>query len=281
MIRKTFKKLVYGLKTKWHESGKRQELLAVDHRVDLLRGGEGPPLVFMHSLLGETRWLPFHQQLAERFDVIAPAHPGFGETEGLERVDTMEDVVFHYLDVLDGLGLQQVHVVGVSLGGWIAAELAVRYPDRIGRLVLADAFGLWLDAHPIPDLFAKFADTPALRRLLFADPAGPMADLLLPNKAPDADRTAAALRAMEATARLGRNPFMHDPKLAGRLRRVTCPTLVLWGERDPLLPLAYAEAYRDRIRNAELEVLPACGHLPHFEQERRFVAAVTEFLLRK
>src|SRR6185295_6269219 len=122
MFRKTFKKLVYGLKTKWHESGKRQELLAVDHRVELLRGGEGPPLVFLHGFLGETRWLPFHQQLAERFDVIAPAHPGYGETEGLDDVDTMEDVVFHYLDVLDGLGLLRANIVGVSLGGWIAAE---------------------------------------------------------------------------------------------------------------------------------------------------------------
>jgi pimeloyl-ACP methyl ester carboxylesterase len=281
MIRKTFQKLVYGLKTKWHESGKRQELLAVDHRVDLLRGGEGPPLVFLHGFLGETRWLPFHQQLAERFDVIAPAHPGYGETEGLDGVDTMEDVVFHYLDVLDGLGLSRAHVVGVSLGGWIAAELAVRHPERISRLVLADAFGLWLDEHPIPDFFAKLADTAALRRLLFADPSGPMADLLLPTKAPDADRMVAAFKAMEATARLGWNPFMHDPKLAGRLRRVSCPTLLVWGERDALLPLAYAEAYRDGIPNAELEVIPDSGHLPHFEQEARFVKAVTEFLSRK
>ena len=124
MIKKTFKKLVYAARTRWHESGKRQELLAVDHRVGMLRGGEGPPLVFLHGIVGDTRWLPFHQRLAERFEVIAPAHPGFGQTEGLDEIDTMEDVVFHYLDVLDGLGLKRASVVGVSLGGWIAAELS-------------------------------------------------------------------------------------------------------------------------------------------------------------
>jgi pimeloyl-ACP methyl ester carboxylesterase len=274
MIGKTFKKIVYGLKTKLYESGKRQELLAVDHRVDLLRGGEGPPLLFLHSLVGETRWLPFHQRLAESFDVIAPAHPGFGATEGAEAIDGMEDLVFHYLDVLDGLGLTRANVVGVSLGGWIAAELAVRHPERIGRLVLADAFGLRLDAHPIPDVAAALADPPALRRLLFADPAGPMADVVLPAKAPDATRLIAGANRFWAAA----PPY--DPKLAGRLRRATCPALVLWGERDPLLPLAFAEAYRDLLPRAELEVLPACGHLPHFEQERRFVDAVRDFLTR-
>ena len=275
---KTFKKLVYAVKTRWHESGKRQELLAVDHRVGMLRGGEGPPLVFLHGFVGETRWLPFHQRLAERFEVIAPLHPGFGETEGLGEIDTMEDVVFHYLDVLDGLGLKRAHVVGVSLGGWIAAELAVRYPERIDRLVLADAFGLRLDEHPVPELLDKLADPAALRPLVFADPRGPMADVVLPVKGVDAERAAEFARAAEATARLGSSPFMQSPKLARRLRRVTCPTLVVWGDRDPLLPLAYAEAYRDGIPGAELQVLQNCGHLPHFEQEARFVESVASFL---
>ena len=281
MIRKTFKKLVYGLKTKWHGSGKQQELLAVDHRVRMLRGGEGPPLVFLHGFLGETRWLPFHQRLAERFDVIAPAHPGFAGTEGLAEIDTMEDVVFHYLDVLDGLWLARTHLVGVSLGGWIAAEIAVRYPERVERLVLADAFGLALDEHPVPDFLAKLANPAALRQLVFADPKGPMADVVLPLKAPDPERAAEMAQAAEATARLASSPFMHDPKLARRLRRITCPTLVVWGDRDPLLPLAYAEAWRDGLPDAELRVLQNCGHLPHFEQEAAFVESVAEFLSRK
>lgn len=280
MIGKTFKKLVYGIKTRWHGSGKRQELLAVDHRVDLVRGGEGAPLVFLHSLIGETRWLPFHQKLAESFEVIAPAHPGYGATEGLGGIDGMDDVVFHYLDVLDGLGLERAAFVGVSLGGWIAAELAIRHPERVSRLVIADAFGLELPDRSVSDVVAALADPPALRHLLFADPSGPMADVAVPPTSDGDARAASALRIAEAVERVAGGARLVDPKLRSRLRRATCPALVIWGERDPLLPLAFAEAYRDGLPSAELNVLPACGHLPHFEQERLFVDAVTEFLTR-
>src|SRR6185369_7099133 len=192
----------------------------------------------------------------------------------------IDDAVFHYLDVLDGLGLDRVHLVGVSLGGWIAAELAIRHPERITRLVLADAFGLRLNGHAAPDVAAALADPSTLRSLLFADPAGPMADVAVPLRAAGDERSAWALRAAEAMARLGGGASLEDPKLAGRLRRATMPALVVWGERDPLLPLAHAEAFRDGLAKAELDVIPSCGHLPHFEQERRFVDTVREFLTR-
>jgi pimeloyl-ACP methyl ester carboxylesterase len=278
MLRKAFKKLVFGIKTKLHESGKRQELLAIDHRVDLLRSGEGPPLLYLHSLAGEVRWLPFHQELSKGFDVIAPAHPGFGATEGVEETDSMEDLVFHYLDVLDGLGLERANFVGVSYGGWIAAEFAVRYPERVEKLVLADAFGLGIDEHPVPDFLEKLPDAQALRALLFADPKGFVADYVLSTKEPEQERVVEIHKAGAALAAFGRAPFMHDPKLARRLRRVTCPTLVLWGDHDPLLPLAHAERYRDLIARAELQVVRDCGHLPQLEQSDRFVEAVREFL---
>lgn len=269
MIRKTLKKLVYGLRTRWHEGGKRQEVLAVDHRVDLLRGGDGPPVVYLHGVVGETRWYPFHQALAERFDVIAPAHPGYGATEGLAEIDTAEDVVFHYLDLFEGLGIARAHVVGVSLGGWIAAELAVRHPERIGKLVLADAFGLRVEGEEPRDPFARAGHSAALRDLLFADPGGAMADILIPAKRPESAVVVPAYA-----------PLVESPKLARRLRRVTAPTLVLWGERDRVVSLAHAEAYRDGIPGAELNVIPAAGHLPQFEQGERFVEAVVEFLTR-
>jgi pimeloyl-ACP methyl ester carboxylesterase len=273
MIRKTIQKLVYGIRTKWHEGGgKRQEVLAVDHRVDLLRGGEGPPLVYLHGVLGETRWYPFHQALAARFDVIAPAHPGYGETEGLGAIEAADDVVFHYLDLFEGLGITRAHVVGVSLGGWIAAELAVRHPDLVGKLVLADAYGLALDdaaAERRASPFARATDVEALRGALFANPEGAMAEIVLPN------REDVPPRVVQSYA-----PLVEDPKLARRLRRIASPTLVLWGERDRVRSLAHAEAYRDAIPNAELVVLPDCGHLPQFEQGARFAAAVSDFLSR-
>lgn len=278
MIRKALKKLVFNVKTRWHESGKRTEALAIDHRVDLLRGGSGAPLVYLHSLVGETRWLPFHQGLAEAFEVFAPAHPGFGATEIADPIESMEDVVFHYLDVLEGLGIKRAHFVGVSLGGWIAAEFAVRYPERVTRLVLADAFGLNVEDHPLPDVFSEIENAGELRRLLFADPEGPMADLLVPKKGVDAGKMLPVRDALHATRRLAIGRKLFNEKLARRLRRISCPTMVLWGERDALLPLGYAEAYRDRIANAELKLLPDAGHLPQFEQPERFVQAVKEFL---
>lgn len=274
MIRKTFTKLVYGLKTKLHESGKRHDVMAIDHRVDLVRGGEGPPLLYLHSVLGETRWLPFHQKLAKRFDVIAPAHPGLGSTEAID-IDVIEDVVFHYLDLLDALELRSVHVVGASLGGWVAAELAVRAPERIRRLVLVDAFGLDVRDDTSPDPASWGDDVRAMRGALFADPDGPMADIALPLKA-GSDRVATAIRSIECARQLSTS--LTNPKLERRLRRIASPTLVIWGDRDRVVPLAHAENWRDHIEGARLVVFDGCGHVPPFEAEDRFVETVTDFL---
>lgn len=274
MIRKTITKLVYGLKTKLYESGKRKDVVAVDHHVDLVRGGGGPPLLYLHSIVGETSWLPFHQELAKKFDVIAPAHPGVGSTEAVE-IDLVEDVVFHYLDLLDALGVRSANVVGASFGGWIAAELAVRAPDRVRRLVLVDAFGLARDGEPEEDPAAWTGDVAAMRRAMFADPGGPMADIALPFKA-GSDRVESARRTIGCATALA--PSFASPKLARRLRRITCPTLVIWGDRDRVVGRAQAEALRDGIEGARLVVFEGCGHLPAFEAGGRFVETVTEFL---
>lgn len=275
MIRKTFTKLVYGLKTKLHESGKRHDVTAVDHRVELVRGGDGPTLLYLHSLLGETRWLPFHQKLAGRFDVIAPAHPGLGASEPIE-IDAVEDVVFHYLDLLDALEIRRTRVVGVSFGGWIAAELAVRAPERVERLVLADACGLPDAERPAVNVLAVRNDLKGMRSLYFADPDGPMADVALPKKA-GSDRVESARTA--CTLATSVSPSLASPKLERRLRRIACPTLVIWGDRDGVVPVSHAERYHAAIPGAELTILEGCGHLPPFECEERFVDAVTGFLL--
>jgi pimeloyl-ACP methyl ester carboxylesterase len=277
VIGKAFRKLVFGLRTKLHEAGKDYDLMAGGRRVEYMRAGDGQPLLYLHSLVGETRWLPFHQHLARHYDVVAPAHPGFGGTEGIDDMDTMEDLVFHYLDFMEAAGLQRPVLVGVSLGGWIAAEFAVRYPERISRLVLADPFGLWLDDEPIPDFFASLEDSRELRRLLFADPQGHIAELVVPSRETDQERFLAGYAAMSAAAKWGWNPFMHDPKLRGRLHRISCPTLLLWGDSDPLLSVAYAESWRDSIAGAELRVLRRCGHLPQLEQGDAFAREVVAF----
>src|SRR2546423_15559443 len=123
------KKLQYGLKVKWYEKTRDRTRMIDLHgrRVQMMEGGEGEPLLYLHSAYGENiLWLPFHQKLAEKFHVIAPAHPGFAQSEGIEEIDSMEDMVFHYVDLLDHLGLEKVNIAGVSLGAWIGAEFATR-----------------------------------------------------------------------------------------------------------------------------------------------------------
>jgi pimeloyl-ACP methyl ester carboxylesterase len=273
------KKLQYGLKVKWYE--KTQEHKRIVHlngrQIQLLEGGEGEPLLYLHSAYGENLWLPFHQKLAEQYHVIAPAHPGFADSLGLEDIDTMEDMVFHYMDLLDFLGRDQINVAGVSLGGWIAAELATRYPDRVKRLVLAAAAGIWLDEHPMTDMFALARHPERLRPILFHDPNSYLAEMLMPEK-PEEDMLIEAYKSMAATARLVWNPPGHNPKLAGRLRRIKSPTLILWGDDDKLIPTPYAHAWAGLIKDSQVVLIKDCGHLLMFEGEDDFVSAITRFL---
>ena len=254
--------------------------LEVDGRqVRLLVGGSGPPLVYLHSLGGDVEWLEAHERLGSRFTVHLPAHPGFAESTGVEQIDGIFDYVLHYVDLLDALDLRAVPLVGTSLGGWIAAELAALYPERVRRLVLVGAVGLWIDAAPLGELFGS--TPPELAAMLFHDQDHPIARMMRAMTTladvPE-DFAHAQLKALEAAARIGWNPYLHDPKLERRLRRVTAPTLVLWGRQDGLVPLVYAERYRDRIRGARLEVLDRCGHLPAIERPTAFADAVLRFL---
>jgi pimeloyl-ACP methyl ester carboxylesterase len=153
--------------------------------------GAGPPLLWLHDTFG-NRWSPAHQRLSESFRLIAPTLPGFEDTAALKGIDGPEDVVFWLLDLLDDLELTRPLVLGCGLGGWMAAELAVRYPDRLGGLVVVDAYGLRVDGALAAD---EFALTPAmLRPLLFADPDGPLALEWLPNGEPP-ERVERSLRA--------------------------------------------------------------------------------------
>src|SRR5262245_42978754 len=236
-------------------------------QIRLLVGGNGPPLLYLHGLGGDVEWLDAHERLAARFSVHLPAHPGFAESTGVEQVDDVFDAVLHYVDLLDVLGLRRVPVVGMSLGGWLAAELAALYPDRVARLVLVDAVGLWLESAPIGELFGT--TPPELAELLYHDQTHPIAQMMRSittlSDIPE-ELALTQMKALEAAARIGWNPYLHDPKLEGRLRRVTAPTLVLWGAQDDLVPVAHGERYRDRIKGARLEVIDRCGHLPPIER---------------
>ncbi len=243
-------------------------------RVHLLRGGTGEPVLFLHAAGGAGQWHPFHELLAASgFEVIAPDHPGFGKSDEFPEVERIDDLVFHYLDVLDALGLDRPHVVGGSFGGWIAAELAVYAPHRIGSLTLLSAAGLRLPEHPVTDLFLlPPAQLPAV---LFHAPPPPAP---VPDGPPDLDAVIAAYREATALARFAWVPFFNDPKLERRLRRITAPALVAAPSDDRVIPVEHARRYAERIPSAVYTEVPGCGHAMYFERPAEFAQLVAAFL---
>lgn len=254
-----------------------EEFLELDGgRVHLLRGGTGEPVLFLHAAGGAGTWHPFHGLLASSgFEVIAPDHPGFGKSDEFPEAEAVDDLVFHYLDVIDALGLDRPHVVGGSFGGWIAAELAVYAPHRIGSLTLLSAAGLRLPGHPATDLFLL---PPArLPETLFHNPPPP-APAPPPGAAPDLDAIIAAYREATSLARFSWVPFLSDPKLERRLRRITAPALVVAPSDDRVIPVEHAKRYAERIAGAKYAEVPDCGHAMYFEKPEQFASAVTSFL---
>ena len=193
--------------------------------------------------MGEgVMWLPFMQKWSKRFRVQVPQHPGFGASTGFDRIDAIEDMAFAYAELFDALGLEEFVLVGHSLGGWIAAEYAVRWPERVTKLVISAAPGLWVDEHPPPDLFRLARDRDAMRSLLFHDPTGAIASMILKDN-PDRSGIVRRLPVDDGAGptRLGTSPRSEARRR--RLYRIVCPTLVLWGADDKLVPVAHGVAY--------------------------------------
>jgi pimeloyl-ACP methyl ester carboxylesterase len=243
-----------------------------DTPVDLLRAGSGPPLLFLHGAGGGGRWLTFQERLAERFDVLAPSHPGHAGSPTAEWIEHISDLGFHYLDLLDALGLERVHLVGASLGGWIAAEMATMASHRLASLVLIDPVGIKVEGWIYPFLFGM--ELPQLVATVFHNP---MAALALAPPDMSIDTLALLYRQNTALARVAWNPYLYNPLLRRRLARIAAPTLLAWGAHDRLASLVCAEAWRKEIPGATLRVFEGSGHVPHLEEPDAVAAAVVEF----
>ena len=239
------------------------------------RQGTGRPLLYLHSGFGEVGALPFFAALADAgFGVVAPELPGFGRSDPAPDWHRIEDAAFHLRRTCEALALPRCTVVGSSLGGWLAAELAVWFPERVSSLVLVDAVGLRVDGAPVFDLFA--ARQGELLQAVFPH-GGDLPAMIAPAIAGSDDDNAVLLHffhAMEATARIGWNPYLHDPKLLARLPLVSAPTLAVWGGDDRVVPLAHGETYAGAIPGARLAVLDGCGHLPVLERPDEVAALV-------
>jgi pimeloyl-ACP methyl ester carboxylesterase len=236
--------------------------------------GAGAPILVLHGAGGLPPDAPFLGGLAKHGRVIAPTHPGFGRAELPDWIDSIDDLAYIYLDLLDALDLHDVTVIGFSLGGWLAAEIAIKSTARIARLILVDAVGIKISDRLTRDVTDIFATEPAeLLRLTFHDPS----------KAPDlsalSDEAVELIaRNREASALYTWEPYAHNPKLVRRLHRIDVPVLLLWGESDGIVTPAYGRAYAERIPGARFEVIAGAGHVPQVEQPEAFVASVARFL---
>jgi pimeloyl-ACP methyl ester carboxylesterase len=244
--------------------------------MEVLRRGAGAPVLFLHGFQPVRRDARFLELLGRRMQVIAPCHPGFGGTPRPKDFESVYDLLHLYGQLIETLGHPRVSLIGSSFGGWLAAELALRMPSRIDRLVLVDSLGIKVSDRETPDILDIFNVHPdKVRAATWHDP----------RQAPDYDamedeELIALHRSREALSLYGWHPYMHHPRLAYWLPAIKAPTLVLWGASDGIVKPAYGKAMARLIPGAHFAQIAEAGHHPEIEQPDTFADHVTGFLSR-
>jgi pimeloyl-ACP methyl ester carboxylesterase len=240
--------------------------------VRLRRGGAGKPLLFLHGASGAPVILPFMEKLAQRFDVLVPEHPGYGQSDEPDWLENIHDMAYFYLDFLKFLNLKEVVVIGSSMGGWIAMEMAVRDTSRIASLILVAPAGIAAPGVQPADIFLMSPEDTV--KALFFDEKLAAARLAEPVTPEGVD---VALKNRHTTALLAWEPRLHDPFLPKWLHRIDVPVKIIWGRQDRILPVGFMDFYKKILPRAELEIFENCGHLPHAEKPDQFCDSVIGF----
>jgi pimeloyl-ACP methyl ester carboxylesterase len=244
----------------------------------VFEGGSGAPLLWLHGPRGVDAADPLLEALAARHKVIAPLGPGFADLAELDEIDSIHELTLDYDDLRRGLSLDRVPVVGHSFGGMMAAELAAHFPDSVRRLVLIAPLGLWNDAYPVADLFATPTDQ--MDQILWHDAKAREAFAARLAAAPgdEVERFIAVTRNLTALTK-----FIWpipDKGLKRRLRRITAPTLVLFGAEDAFVPARYGADFAKGIKGAESVTIPGAGHMLPYEKTAEVAEAIGRFLAR-
>lgn len=249
-------------------------LIGPDVILDVRSEGVGGTVLVLHGLEGVPSNDRFLTELARDHHVIAPSHPGFDLSPRPDRIESVEDLAYLYLDYLEQIDARDVTVVGLQFGGWIAAEMAIRSTARLRRLVLADTVGVRFSAptqRDIADVFAMSREE--VDRLTYHDPAkgpGPLAAL-------PSEEVMRIARNEEALVQFGWEPYLHNPRLRNWLHRVDIPTLVAWGESDGIVSADYGRKFAALLPEARFELVADAGHRPQVEQPEALAKLISDF----
>ena len=246
-----------------------------DISVRMFRDGSGPPVVYLHGAGGFAGWLPLFDRIAVKHSLLVPEHPGFGNSDVASWIRNTPDVAMYYLDLFDEMGLKDVHLIGFSLGGWIAAELAVRNASRLKSLTLIAPAGIRIKGIPTGDNFIWGPEENA-RNVFYDQRFSEQMIAQMAQASPEDVERALANRYM--AARLGWEPRWFNPDLERWLHRIKLPTLALWGEDDKVIPAAYAALWRERVPGIRVEMTPQCGHLLPVEKADWAAQKILDFI---
>ena len=255
--------------------------------VQVYEAGTGNPVLYlhgiadMHGLVDEN--CAFHDALAEKFSVIAPAMPGCVGSDEDNSLEGIDDLRFHTLEVMDALGIDRIDIVGNCVGGWLAAEIAAHNPERVGKLAIISAPGLFISGEQIGDLFmavqplnGKIDD---IRHMMFADGNGVLAEEWIPDQLTGKPQGMLRYKTFRCIARFGfKPPYFYDQKLIDRLYRFKGDSLVVWGGEDSFVPISHATGYGEYLPNAIIEIIDGCGHAVQLEAPDAVAEKVTGFL---
>lgn len=246
-----------------------------DVKTELVRKGTGRPILFLHPEVGLYSAMPALDRLAATGQLLAPSHPGFGGSALPRHFNSVDDLSYFYLDLFEQLDLSDVTLVGVSLGAWIAAEIATKSCERLSALVLASPVGIKVGARDERDIVDMFTSTRAeYEELTYSNPAR-----FAPDMAKLSDREVGEyVRNWESTALFGWLPYMTNPKLRHRLHRINVPTLFIRGRDDRVLAPSYVDSYAALTTGSTTAVIDDAGHFPHIEQPDLFAHTVIAFM---
>ena len=263
-----------------------RDLNVQGRNIQIYEGGEGTPLLYLHGIADmhglsdeKTNLIDL---LEKNYRIIAPAMPGCVGSEEDNSLENIDDLRFHTLEVMDELGLEKVNIVGNCVGGWLGAELSVNNPERVDKLVLAGASGLFVSGEQIGDLFMAVQPLNGtiddVRHMLFDDGNGELAGEWIPDQLAGKSQGMLRYKIFRCIARFGfKPPYFYDPKLIERLHRFKGKSLIIWGERDQFVPMRHAEAYEKGIPNSSSQIIEGCGHAVNLEAPQQVSDLISEF----